>query len=312
MTRLILGRARNALILLFLASILCFGLVVSAPGNVAILIAELRTPSATTEQIAVIEEELGLNDPLPVRYVDWLGGVARADFGISYRTGEDVGAAIASRISVTATLVAGAAAFAFLFSFAAGFLGATRPYGAIDAATRSIALLGASTPQFFLAAILIYALAVALGWFPTFGFGGPVSWVLPWISLGLLPGCVLSRVVRVGLEEQMARPYALTARAKGLGRGAILVREALPNIAPSYITAWATQLTAMTMGAVVIEPIFAWQGIGELFLEGVRFRDFMIVQASLLIFIGFFIVLNLVVDVAVMLVDPKLRRQGAH
>ena len=144
---LILKRTRNAIVLLFLASVLCFGLVVSAPGNVAILIAELRTPGATNAQIRVIEEELGLNDPLPVRYASWLKGVSVGDFGISYKTGEPVGAAIAGRLLTSATLIAGAATFALILSFSLGFIGALRPYGVIDATTRGIALLGASTPQ---------------------------------------------------------------------------------------------------------------------------------------------------------------------
>ena len=313
MLKLILGRAQNAAVLLVLASMLCFGLVVSAPGNVAILIAELRTPGATTQQVQAIEEELGLHDPLSTRYMNWLGGVAHGNFGISYKTGEAVGKSIVNRFSVTATLIAGAAMFGFVFSLVMGFIGAMWPYGVIDRAMRAIALIGASTPQFFLGAMLIYGFAVALGLFPTFGFaGGPRSWVLPWITLGMLPGCVLSRVVRVGLEEEMARPYATTSRAKGLRRNTTLFRDALPNIAPAYVNAWGAQATAMTVGAVVIEPLFAWQGIGDLFLQGVRFRDFMVVQAGLLIFISFFIVLNLVVDIAVMFLDPKLRRQAGQ
>lgn len=307
------GRFRNAAILLLLASMLCFGLVVSAPGNVAVLIAELRTPGATFAQIAAIEEELGLNDPLPTRYWHWLSGVPRGDFGISYKTGEEVGAAMARRLSVTATLVGGAAIFACLFSLAMGFLGALRPHGLVDGLTRVGALIGASTPQFFLGAMLIYGFALRLGWFPTFGDNqGLRSFILPWITLGMLPGCVLSRIVRVGLEEEMTRPFALTARAKGLRRNAILFRDALPNIAPGWLTAFGAQCTAMTVGTVVVEPLFAWPGVGALFLQGVQFRDFMVVQAGLLIFISFFILLNLAVDIAVMFLDPKLRRQGGR
>ena len=313
MLRFVVGRARNAIVLLVLASMLCFGLVVSAPGNVAVLVAELRTPGATFAQIAAIEEELGLNDPLPVRYGNWLTGVTKGDFGISYKTGADVGAAMAGRLSVTATLLVGAAGFAVLFSLGMGFLGALRPYGVVDRLTRVVALVGASTPTFFLGAMLIYGFALSLGWFPTFGYGsGLRNWVLPWVSLGVLPGCVLSRIVRVGLEEEMTRPFALTARAKGLTRNAILFRDALPNIAPAYLNALGAQATAMTVGSVVIEPLFAWPGVGALFLQGVQFRDFMVVQAGLLIFISFFILLNLAVDITVMFLDPKLRRQGGH
>jgi peptide/nickel transport system permease protein len=118
-------------------------------------------------------------------------------------------------------------------------------------------------------------------------------------------------VVRVGLEEAMARPFALTALAKGLPRRSILFRHALPNIAPTYINALGAQAGAMVVGAVVVEPLFALKGVSDMFVQGVLFRDFMLVQACLLAFITFFILLNLLVDIGIMFTDPKLRRQGA-
>lgn len=302
-------RARNAVLLLFLASVLCFTLVVSAPGNVAILIAELRTPTATKEDIAKVEEELGLNKPLLERYGFWLQGALNGNLGISYKTGEDVGTALRSRLSVTATLVAGGAVVAFVLSLLVGFIGALWAHRIPDFITRGIALLGASTPSFFVGALLVYAFSVSWHLFPTFGFTGPVSWVLPWLTLGFLPAAVLSRVVRVGFEDAMAKPYVLTARSKGFSPTRILFRDALPNISPTYLNALGTQIGTMVVGAVVVEPLFAWQGLGDLFLAGVRFRDFMVVQACLLVFITFFIILNVVVDIGITLTDPRLRRQ---
>ena len=312
MRGMILRRFRTAVLLMVLASMLCFGLVMAAPGNVAVLIAELRTPGATFAEIAAIEQELGLNNPLPVRYADWLRGAVQGQFGISYKTGQDVGEAMQSRIPVTAVLLTGAAAVAVILSLGLGFIGALWPYGIIDRGTRVLALFGASTPSFFVGAMLVYLFSVQLGWLPSFGLGGANTWLMPWFTLGLLPAAILSRVVRVGLEETMARPFILTARSKGLNRNAILFRDALPNIAPAYVTALGAQMAAMTVGTVVVEPLFAWQGVGELFLQGVRFRDYMVVQAGLLIFVCFFILLNLAVDLAVMLLDPKLRRQGSR
>ncbi|MBB3773990.1 peptide/nickel transport system permease protein [Angulomicrobium tetraedrale] len=312
MSTLIAIRLRNAVVLLVLATMLCFALVVSAPGNVAVLIAELRTPKATFEQIRVVEEELGLNQPLILRYGSWLNGALHGNLGVSYKTGDAIGPALASRLPITLTLVVGGAAFAMLLSFALGFLGALWPGRFGDALSRVIALLGASMPSFFVGALLIYALAVELGLFPTFGTAGLSSWVLPWMTIGLLPAAVLSRVVRVGLEEAMARPFALTASAKGLSRRAILFRHALPNIAPTYINALGAQGGAMVVGAVVVEPLFALKGVADLFLQGVLFRDFMVVQACLLVFLTSFILLNLMVDIGMMFTDPKLRRQGAN
>lgn len=311
MASLIAVRLRNAAVMLVLATLLCFALVVSAPGNVAVLIAELRTPKATFEQIHKVEEELGLNKPLIVRYGLWLKGALEGDLGVSYKTGQNIGDTLGGRLPITLTLIVGGATFATLLSFALGFIGALWPGRAGDAATRVLALLGASMPSFFVGALLIYGLAVQLRLFPTFGSEGITSWVLPWMTIGFLPAAVLSRVVRVGLEEAMARPFALTATAKGLSRGAILFRHALPTLAPTYVNALGAQGGAMVVGAIVVEPLFALKGVSDLFLQGVLFRDFMVVQACLLIFLTFFIILNLAVDIAIMFLDPKLRRQGA-
>lgn len=302
-------RLQHSLILLFLASVVCFTLVVSAPGNVAVLIAELRGAIGTPGYVEQIEEEIGLNKPLPVRYADWLGDAVKGDFGISYRTGEEVSSGLIRRLSVTGTLIAGGALVAMLVSIGLGFIGAFWPYGAADRSTRVLALFGASTPTFFVGALLIYGFSVTFRVFPSFGFSGPVSWVLPWIAVAVLPAAVLSRVVRVGLEEAMVSPYVLTARSKGLGRIRILFGDALPNITPVYINALGTQVGLMTATAIIVEPLFAWQGLGDYFLNGVRFRDFMVVQACLLIFLTFFIVVNVIVDLAVMATDPRIRRQ---
>jgi peptide/nickel transport system permease protein len=304
-------RLRHALVLLFLASLVCFTLVVSAPGNVAVLIAELRGAISTPGYVEQIAKEIGLNKPLLARYGDWLGDAVHGDFGISYRTGKEINETLKERISITAILISGGAIVALLLSLCLGFLGALWPYRVPDRISRGLALLGASTPTFFAGALLIYAFSVGLRIFPSFGFSGPVSWILPWITIGILPAAGLSRVVRVGLEEAMARPFVLTAMSKGLSRRAILFRDALPNILPTYVNALGTQIGLMTASAIIVEPLFAWQGLGDYFLSGVRFRDFMVVQACLLMFLSFFIVVNLVVDVAVLLTDPRIRRQGS-
>lgn len=309
MIHFISKRLKHSLVLLFLASVVCFTLVVSAPGNVAVLIAELRGAVAVPGYVAQVEEEIGLNKPLLMRYVDWLGDAVSGDFGISYRTGQAVSADLPQRMMVTGTLIAGSAVIATLLSLLLGFLGAFWPYKLPDRVSRGLALIGASTPTFFVGALMIYGFSVTFQLFPSFGFNGPISWVLPWLTVAVLPAAVLSRVVRVGLEEAMTSPYVLTAKSKGLGRTAILFREALPNITPVFINALGTQVGLMTATGIIVEPLFAWQGVGDYFLAGVRFRDFMVVQACLLIFLSFFIVVNLIVDLAVLMTDPRIRRQ---
>ncbi|RNF33453.1 ABC transporter permease [Paracoccus methylarcula] len=303
------NRLQQSVVLLFLASVVCFTLVVSSPGNVAVLIAELRGMIGSPGYVEQIEQEIGLNKPLLIRYADWLGNVIQGDFGISYRTGHDVNADIMNRITVTGMLVAGGAVVATVASLVLGFIGAFWPGGITDRAVRGFALVGASTPTFFVGALVIFMFAVILNLVPAVGFNGLKSWILPWITVAVLPAAVLSRVVRVGLEEAMASPYVLTAKSKGLSRFRIMFRDALPNITPIYINALGTQIGLMTAAAIIVEPLFAWQGMGDYFLNGVRFRDFMVVQACLLLFLTFFIVVNLVVDLTVMATDPRIRRQ---
>lgn len=309
MIHFISKRLKHSLVLLFMASLVCFTLVVSAPGNVAVLIAELRGAVGVPGAVEQISEEIGLNKPMLMRYVDWLGDAVSGDFGISYRTGEEVSADLSKRVLVTGTLIAGSAVIATLISLALGFMGALWPYKLPDRVSRVLALLGASTPTFFVGALMIYGFSVIFQLFPSFGFSGPNSWILPWVTTAVLPAAVLSRVVRVGLEEAMTSPYVLTAKSKGLGRTAILFREALPNIVPVFINALGTQIGLMTATGIIVEPLFAWQGVGEYFLSGVRFRDFMVVQSCLLIFLTFFIVVNFIVDLAVLMTDPRIRRQ---
>ena len=171
-----------------------------------------------------------------------------------------------------------------------------------------LALIGASTPNFFVAAMLVIVFSVVLGWVPTFGISGFTSWLLPWITIALFPASVLARVVRVSLQEAMSRPFATTGFAKGLTRRAVLWREALPNILIPYMTTFGAQFTLMMIGAIVVERVFGLNGIGAFFIEAIRFRDFIGMQAVLMLFVVFFVSVNLIVDIAAMLADPRLRR----
>ena len=309
MRRMFLRRAGLALLLMLAATALTFALVTAAPGNVAALIAERAAgPGADGEMIARIADELGLNDPLPVRYVRWLGDTFTGDFGVSLRTGKPISEEFAERIPVTATLLAGGGMLALFYSLGLGLWGATSNGRFADRILHGIALIGASTPNFFVAALLVIVFAVGLGWIPSFGLYGWTSWILPCVTIALFPGSVLARVVRVNLQEAMARPFATTGFAKGMNRGEVLVREALPNIAIPYITTFGAQFTLMIIGAIVVERLFGLNGIGAFFIEAIRFRDFVGMQAVLTLFVVFFVSVNLLVDLVAMLVDPRLRR----
>lgn len=308
MLRLVLRRAMSAVILIGIASVFSFVLIAAFPGNVAALIAELRGGFVSQDVVDRVAEEYGLNDPLPQRYVQWLGNVAQGDFGSSLRTGQPVTEALVERLEPTLVLIAGGGLVTLIVGVTLSFLGALWPNGVVDRVIRALAILNVSIPKFFLATMLIYVFGVMLNLLPTFGFRGPASWILPSIAIGVVPGALLSRVARVALEEAMSKPYVVTALSKGFGRRRILYRDALPNIVPVALTAFGMALAQMVPNAFIIEPIFSWQGLGAYFVEAARFRDLPVLQACLLIFSVLFIVVNLAVDLIVILIDPLQRR----
>jgi peptide/nickel transport system permease protein len=307
---LILSRIGGAALLMLIASIFCFLLIVAAPGNVAILIAELRTAQATKADVEKIAEEYGLNDPLPVRYGRWLGDAVSGDLGFSLRSQEEVTHELAARVPTTAILMLGGGFVSLAIGIGLGLIGTMWPGGWIDEASRTVALLFASTPKFFIGAMFILIFAVTLQWLPSFGAERPQSWLLPCLTIGIMPGAVLSRLIRVSLEEAMSRPFAVTAKSKGFSRMRTLFRDAVPNIGPILLTAFGTQFALMVQASLVVEPIFALPGVGNYFVEAAKFRDLPVVQACMLLFAVLFIVVNLLVDLTVFVLDPKSRRLG--
>jgi peptide/nickel transport system permease protein len=308
MLRIAMNRAVSALVLIIIASVFSFILIAAFPGNVAALIAELRGGFVSQDVVDKVAEEYRLNDPLIFRYGYWVADVAQGDFGKSLRTGEDVTTAIANRLEPTLVIIAGGGLVMLVVGLVLSFCGAMWPGGLLDRFIRAFAVVNVSVPKFFLAAMLIYAFGVLMNLLPTFGFRGPTSWILPSIAIGLVPGALLSRVARVSLEEVMSRPFVITAMSKGFTRRRILFRDALPNIIPVVLTAFGMNLAFVAQSAIVIEPIFSWQGIGAYFLDAARFRDLPVLQSCLLIFSILFIVVNLAVDLLVMVIDPLQRR----
>jgi peptide/nickel transport system permease protein len=309
MRSLIVRRVLSALILVVLASVVCFSIVSVFPGNVARLIAEKRSATVTDEIVRQIEVQYHLNDPLPLRYVAWVGKALQGDFGESLRTGEPVAEALVARAPPTIVLLVGGGLFALVMGAGLAFLGALYPRSVFDHLIHVASLIGASAPKFFMAALLIYVFGIWLRWFPTFGFSGPASWVLPCIAIGIIPGSILSRVARVALAEEMGRQYVVTAVSKGMSRRHILVRDVVPNALPVTINAFAMHFAFMVQAALVIEPIFAWPGIAAYFIDAVRFRDYQVLQSSLLVFCVFFILVNLAVDLIAVSIDPKQRKK---
>ena len=308
MLKLVYKRAIGACILIGIASVFCFFLIAAFPGNVALVIAEQRSATVSIEVVEQIEREYGLRDPILVRYGRWISETVTGDLGQSLRTGEPVGTTLMRRATPTIVLILCGGAVALTIGLLFSFLGALRPGSIIDRGVRGVALIGASLPKFFIAALLVYLFGVHLQILPTYGFSGPASWILPSIAIGVVPGALISRVTRVALENAMNRPYVTTALAKGMSRRHILLNDAVPNVLPIVINAFGIHFAFMVQAAIVIEPIFAWPGVASYFVDAARFRDFQVLQSTLLMFSIFFILVNLIVDLIVLMVDPKQRR----
>jgi peptide/nickel transport system permease protein len=310
MQRLLLRRAGFALLTLVVATVTIFLLIELAPGHVEKLVAERRAgTAATAETVAQVRAELGLDQPLPQRYVTWVADATTGNLGESMETGRPVAEDIGARAGKTFVLVGAAAVIAFPLGLGLAVLGAWRPNSLVDRLTRGIAIGGVSLPMFFLGALLIIVFGLKLAWFPTVGAAGPRSWVLPAVALGLSSAAIVSLVVRVLLEEAMSQPYIVTGRSRGASRTRLLFRDAFPNVAGQTVTVFLTQVGfTMVPGTIVVETIFAWHGVGEYFLRAVLFRDFPVMQAVLLLFVLLLVVLNLSADLIQAALDPRIRR----
>ncbi|WP_020121956.1 ABC transporter permease [Streptomyces canus] len=310
MVRMILRRLGVAAITFTLASVLIFLLVDLAPGDPAKLLAERRYGANTTvENVAQVRSELGLDRSAAERYLSWIGHALRGDFGNSFQNGRLVAQDLTEKVGVTVILILCAAVFALLLGVLLAGLGAWRPGGWIDRATRGVAMAGVSVPMFFLGPLLLLAFALKSPLFPAIGESGPASWVLPAVTLGCSSAAIFAIVTRVLVEEAMTQQYVITSRSVGALPGAVLVRDVLPNIAPQAVTVFLTQVGfTLLPGTTIVETIFAWPGIGDYFLRGLLFRDFPVMQAVLLLFVVVLIVLNLMADLVQGVLDPRVRR----
>jgi peptide/nickel transport system permease protein len=289
-------------------SLLAFGLGRLAPGDPARDVLARTTGRQPTErEVAAERHRLGLDRALPVQYLSWLGGAARADLGTSYTTGEPVSQAIGRTLPATLQLAGAAFLLAVAVGLPLGLLAAAKSWTWVDHLIRAAALLGASIPTFWLGYLLILAFAVTLHLLPAFGPGGPSHLVLPACTLALFDLAMLARLTRAALLETLGEDYIQTARAKGLRERETLVRHALRAALVPLVT-WIGMSFGFLFGySVVVETVFAWPGLGYATVLAVQARDYPFLQAFVLLMGTLFVLLNLGVDVAYTWVDPRLR-----
>ncbi len=290
-------------------SLLAFGLANLTPGDPAVdLLRRTSDHVPTPEEVAETRKELGLERPLVVQYVSWLGAAATGDLGISYGTRRPVGAEILRRIPRTMELAVPAALGALFLALVLGVVSAVWRNRWPDHLIRMGSVAGASMPSFWLALLLIILFSLKLSVLPVAGReAGARSLVLPVLTLALAPTAVLSRFTRSTMLETLDEDYVRTARAKGLAGWRVVGHHALRNSCIPIATAFGTSLGHLMSGAVIIETIFLWPGVGKLAVDAILQRDYPMIQGFTLYAGIAFVAINLLVDLSYGLFDPRVR-----
>jgi peptide/nickel transport system permease protein len=291
-------------------SIITFGLINLAPGDPAELILRYGGVEPAREAVEALREELGLNDPLYIQYGRWLWNVFHLDLGKSFRTGQPVAEEILSRFPATLELAGAALAFMILIALPAGILSALYRHAFIDHLSRFFALFGASLPGFWLGLMLIFFFAVRLELLPVMGRGEPQQLVLPAITLGFGLAAVYARILRAGMLDVLGQDYIRVARAKGLKEKWVIGRHALKNALLPAVTLLGMSFGHLLGGAVVVETIFAWPGVGQFAVESIFNRDYPVIQGYALFMAVIFVLANILVDISYVILDPRIRLEG--
>jgi peptide/nickel transport system permease protein len=308
MTGYLLRRLLTLPPLLVGISLISFLLLNFAPGDAAEikLLRQNNGIAPSREAVAALRQELGLDDPLPVQYVDWLSRSLRGDLGTSYRSGDSIAAELARRLPATAMLASASLALAVAVGLPLGLLAAVKAGSWLDVASRLVALVGAAVPSYALALVLMLVFAVRLDWLPSTGYGSPANLALPALALSFGVLAQLMRLTRASMLETLGQDYLRTARAKGLSERAVVWRHALKNALLPVLTVIGTSTGHLLGGAVIIETIFGWPGVGQFVVVGIVQRDYPVVQGFVLYLALIFLVVNLLVDVMYRWVDPRL------
>ena len=321
MLAFILRRVLQAILVLLAVGLVAFGMFRFIGDPVDSMLGQERT----VQDIERLRESLGLNDPVPIQYLSFLGRAATGDFGISYRQARPVADIIAERLPATLELALVSGLLAIGLGIGLGVYTAINRRGWLANFIMSASLIGVSLPTFLIGILLIYVFGVQLRWLPTFGRGevvdlgwwttglltvsGLKSLILPAITLGLYQMTLIMRLVRSEMLEQLRSDYVRFARARGLGERAIRMRHALRNTLVPVITVTGLQLGAIIAFAIITETVFQWPGVGLLFINAVQFVDIPVMTAYLMFISVMFVSINLIVDLLYVRVDPRLRAQ---
>ena len=307
----ILKRLLGAVPLMVGISIIIFGILQSIPGGpIAVY---LDNPNITGRDIAILKHQFGLDRPVYIQYLSWLGAYVTGTWGVSYSSGEQVGKLITQRLPATLLLMGSAFAVALAIAITGGVHSAVRQHSLFDTSMTTFSFLGISMPVFWFGLMLQLVFGVRLGWLPVAGFGGTGSWIdvprhliLPTIVLALFTAGRWSRFVRSGMLEVLNQDYIRVARAKGLTQRGVIVRHALKNGLIPVVTIVALDLSGLFSGAVVTETVFAWPGMGSLLIQSISNVDYPTLLAILMLSSAAIVLSNLAADVLYGVFDPRI------
>lgn len=319
MLRFILKRISQSFLVLFITGIIAFSMFTFVGDPVDNMLGQERT----MEDVERLRAQLGLDKPIPVQYIKFLGEAINGNFGVSYRQGRAVSEIIMERAPATLELAALSAVFAIILGIIFGVLTAIKRNGLLSNFIMTASLIGVSLPTFLIGILLIYLFSVELGWLPSFGRGEVVQlgwWstglmtesglkalILPSITLGLYQMTLIMRLVRSEMLEVLRQDYVRFARARGLSERDINFRHALKNTMVPVVTVIGLQLGSIIAFAIITETVFQWPGLGLLFINAIQFVDIPVMAAYLMMISVMFVGINLLVDILYAFIDPRLR-----
>jgi len=308
-----LRRLLLAVPVLFGVSVLVFAVLHLAPGDPAAI---MLGAQSTKEDVERLRRDLGLDQPLVVQYLHWIGQVARGDLGRSIPLGRAVLPEVLLRFKATLLLTAGALVIAIFLGLVAGIVSAVKQYSWLDRMSMGVAVTGVSLPVFWTGIMLIIVFALQLRWFPSSGMSSPygsgpadVLWhlALPAVTLGTASAAALARLTRSSVLEIIRQDYVRSARAKGLAERAVIARHVLKNAVNPIITVLGVQVGFLLGGAILTETVFSWPGLGSMMVRAIQARDYPLVQGGVLLIATTFVVVNLIVDLLYAVFDPRIR-----
>ncbi len=300
------GRRLLAVVpVLFGVTLAVFSMLFLVPGDpVKIMLAEFVT---TPEQVAQMRAQLHLDEPVLQQYGRFVGNALRGDLGTSIRSRRPVAAEIGENLGSTGQLALASLVVAIALGVPLGLVAALGRNSWIDVAAMGVALLGVAMPSFWLGFLLIFVFSLHLGWLPATGGGDLPHLVMPAVALGTIASAIIARLTRSSMLEVLGQDYVRTARAKGLGGWAVVVRHALRNALIPVVTVFGLQFGNLLAGAVIVETVFSRPGLGRLIVGAILSKDFPLVQGTVLFVATAYVLINVLVDVAYAYVDPRIR-----